>query len=386
MPAIGNNAMPAEPFFADTDADLVDWNRLLLSSPAGSFVISSNWFSSLATYGFEAKYLLTRDAAGTLTGGAALAVFRMGSFSWIDVPHGPALRKKDDAALHALLQAIENYAERIRAAFVQISPFEPMPYEERWEREAAKHKLPYDPGLPRGANMGVGAALLARGFYRGGTHTVLPVGRYGQLVSLENGVPLEGFRQNTRRDIKLSLQNPAVSVQMAEDMEALRLSYSLLVENAVRAGYALRPWSSFVQAVWEGVRNGTVLVMNAAYDGKPEGTIVVGLGGRRGSYAMGATSRDRHPHAYLGALLQYRAMEHLATRGFEAYDLTAIMGGGVQDFKRGFRPTYYRLAGDLVKIYRPRLYRAYRFVYPFLRRHRRALARAWHAVFAPEPQ
>ena len=154
--------MPAEPFFADTDADLVDWNRLLLSSPAGSFVISSNWFSSLATYGFEAKYLLTRDAAGTLTGGAALAVFRMGSFSWIDVPHGPALRKKDDAALHALLQAIENYAERIRAAFVQISPFEPMPYEERWEREAAKHKLPYDPGLPRGANMGVGAALGSR--------------------------------------------------------------------------------------------------------------------------------------------------------------------------------------------------------------------------------
>jgi hypothetical protein len=264
--------------------------------------------------------------------------------------------------------------------FVQVMPFERAEHNERWEKRAKKASLPYDPELPQGAERAVSAELSRRGYQRKSYFDLLKVPCEGQIVRLGVEDLLSTFRKGTRRDIRYTLRSDKIDVSSVDSLESLAVAYGMLERNAERYGGSVRPWANFKSAVWGAIQERYMLVLTAYCEREPVSTAVIAFGGNRGAYIMGAAKRVDIGRVYPSHLLQYTAMRETRRRGFAEYDLTSLVGGGVGTFKRGFRPSYYRLAGSFVKTLRPLMVRSYLQIYPFVRSNRRYFAKMGRKV------
>jgi len=364
--------------FAQTEQQFKAWNDFVLSCPCTSFFSTTNWLDSYTLFGVQTRYLVAAGPDGAIVGGAPLVVFRMGPWRWIQIPHGPCISPLKVDVLPQLLDAIENYAVEIGAMFVQASPFEPSPHHGKWEERAKNSGLAYDPRVLKQSNCGISEALVAAGFEPGVYSGLIKSPRAGQIVQLDVEDLMMSFRKGTRRDIRHSLRNDLV-VRSASSLDELEVAYHILKENAARQQYSVRPWPAFRKAIWPGIESDGATVLMAEYHSEVVATVVVLFGGRRGYYVMGGTKRLNCRNVYPAHLLQYLAMQHVLKRGYSQYDLSAVVGGGVADFKRGFRPTYYHLADPLTKVYRQVMTRSYRVAYPHMMRYRRGLAKMYCA-------
>jgi hypothetical protein len=309
-----------------------------------------------------------------------LFVFKVGPVSWLCVPHGPAALTHSPSAVPALLDAIEDYAADIGAMFVQVMPFERAEHDERWEERAEGASLPYDPELPQGAEHAVSDELSRRAYQRKSYFDLLKVPCEGQIVRLGVEDLLSTFRSQTRYNIRRTQRSDEMEVVSVDSVESLAAAYGLLRRNAERYGGSVRPWSNFKSAVWPAIRAGCTLVLAAYWRDEPVCVNVTALGGNRGACLMGAAKRVDIGSLRPAHLLQYTAMIETRNRGFPEYDLTSLCGGGVGTFKRGFRPSYYRLSGSLVKTLRPGMLRSYLWLYPFVLGNRQRVAKVGRIV------
>jgi lipid II:glycine glycyltransferase (peptidoglycan interpeptide bridge formation enzyme) len=142
----------------------------------------------------------------------------------------------------------------------------------------------------------------------------------------------------------------------------------------------VRPWEQFKAAIYPSVQNDCAVVLLAEHDSEIVSTIVVLFGGTRGYYVMGGTKRVKLDKMYPAQRLQYTAMQETLERGYMQYDLTSIVPGGVADFKRGFRPIYYRLTAPYLKIYQPCRFRLYKTLYPYLKRKKYLISKLLYAT------
>jgi len=358
--------------FADTRLD--DWNQFVLNTPSTSSFITSHWLNSYMAFGMRTRYLIATQDGGEIIGGAALAEFRLGPFAWLQVPHSPLVVHPDPALLGQLVSAIEDYASDRGAMVVQITPFEPSHDHTRLQAEAAEADLTYDPDLLATAEMGVSGVLLGQGYQPVNHIRLFSIPDHGQIVQLSSDDLLMKFRPDTRRNIRAALKSEMVSTQVSS-LAQLKVAYEIMQENATRQGYPLRPWKTFESAVWSGIENGTAAVFLAEYQDQAVATVVVAFGGKRGAYVMGGTQRISGSKVYPAHLLQYTAMQDTWARGYPQYDLTSLSTSGVAEFKRGFRPSFYRLNGTYSKLYKPRMVQLFLRSEPWLRANRRRLAR-----------
>lgn len=348
---------------AQSETDYRAWNTLVLTSPCTSFYVTTSWLNAYTAFGMSTKYLMAKDSNDDAIGGAALAIYRMGPISWLYVPHGPFCRGNDDQTIVALLDEIEGQARRIGAAFVQIAPFERAPFDVKWQEIASKNSLPYSPYLPASAQGQVSQHLSSRGYHQRSLFSLLSAPSSGQIVDLTAGDILSTFQKRTIQYLRRTLDSKDVEAEQVSSLGRLRIAYELIRENTERYGGIYRPWPTFEAAVWPGIQNRYMLVLLASFRTEPCSAILVGFGGGIGTYISGGTRRDidfggvRPAH-----LLHYLAMQETRKRGFGEYDLTAIVGGGVGQFKRSFNPVYYRLQEPLSVILRPKSFRLYQIV------------------------
>ncbi len=378
--------------FAHTAEELNEWNRFVLSCGSTSFFVTTGWFGSYTTLGIQTRYLLASNSNGSVLGGAALAIFRLGPLRWIYVPHGPAATRDQAVILPALLDAIEAYSEKIGAIFVQVAPFERTEYDKLAGLQPGADS-PCDAVIhpPTGADCGVSQILQSRGYDQRSYFNLLSIPRDEQIVQLNVDDLLSTFRKGTRRDINHTLKSGDVSVRRVESLESLGVAYGLLKENALERGYPIRPWQVFRSAVWTGIENHYTLVLIAEYKSEPCSTVVVGFGGGRGVDLMAGTKRLRAKGVYPAHLIQYVAMQETRNRGFFEYDLmglkgeyrsTAVHGGGIAAFKRGFRPMSYQLSGPFAKVFKPSRMSVYLSAHSFLRSHSGRILKALYRAKA----
>jgi hypothetical protein len=239
--------------------------------------------------------------------------------------------------------------------------------------------LEYNPDILAKANIGISNILKTHGFTPIFDSRLLAVPREGQIAKLDVEDLLMSYRQGTRRDIRYSLKSNLTVVRV-DSLALLQSAYTLLKENATEHNYPLRPWETFKAALWPCVQHDRAIVLLAEYGAERLATIVVLFGGTRAYYTMGGTRRINIDKIYPAHLLQYIAMQETLKRGYFQYDLTSIVEGGVADFKRGFRPTYYRLIDPLSKVFKPNMFRLYQALYPRLRRNKHRIAKVLHGV------
>ena len=353
--------------FATAKEDIDKWNSFVRSCPSTSFYALADYLNSYASFGVQTRYLLACNGQGGIVGGAALMIFHFGPFIWIQVPHGPVVWETKSTTANQVVEAVENYAIETGAMFLQFSPFEAAPFSSSWKERADAFGLRYDPGILSSANIGVSNVLQNLGFRQIFDSRILATNREGQIVQLNVPDLLACFRQGTRRDINYSLKSN-LKVVKVESLIQLQACYNLLKENAMEHNYPVRPWETFRTAIYSSIQNDSAIVLLAEYNSTILATIVVLFGGTRGYYVMGGTKRVKSDKMYPAHRLQYTAMQETLRRGYFQYDLTSIVQGGVADFKRGFRPIYYRLTAPYTKIYRPFRFQLYKTLYPYLKR------------------
>jgi hypothetical protein len=361
---------------AVNDADLAAWDKFVLATPGASFFVTSSWLRSYSNFGLSVEFILAKNSENEIVGGIPLVMARVPGVGVCLVPHGPIVTTEDSGIIDALIDIAEQEAKGSGAVFIQFHPFEPEPDFALVQKFAHKYSLGFREDVLTDCVKGAVACLVKRGFEPNSYSDFLPIPRQGQLVPLYDGDPLPNFRQGTRRDIRYAMQVPHLSTSEVTSSEELRTAFEVLEQSAQGKGYAIRPWSAFRSAVWGGIRARTTSVFLAHSAELPCAAVVVGFGGMRGAYVMGGTLRLRERKLFPAHLLQYRAMQEAAARGYSEYDLTApgAVGSGVGDFKRGFRPTYYRLAGPYTKVLRPALLPVYEKIYPLFRKYRRGIA------------
>ncbi|MBL8130239.1 MAG: peptidoglycan bridge formation glycyltransferase FemA/FemB family protein [Anaerolineae bacterium] len=348
---------------ATTDADRSAWNSMILSGNYGSFYITTSWLNAYTAFGMSTQYLLAEDSQRNLVGGAALVIYRIGPLSWLYVPHGPISVHSDDAVVDALLDAIETRSRKMRAAFIQISPFERSTFDQRWQVIADENSIPYAPDRPKLASHRVSDHLLKRGYTQRSLYKLLAAPNNGQIVDLGAEDLLSTFRKRTSDYIRRTQNSTIVSIRQVATLDDLHLAYNLIRGNTERYGSIYRPWETFKSATWEGIQEGYMLVMLAFLSEIPVSAILVGFGGNIGSYISGGTERDADFEGLRPAyLLHYLAMLETKKRGYGEYDLTAIVGDGVAQLKRGFRPSYYRLQEPFSLVRNPTMFRIYKLV------------------------
>jgi len=355
--------MPVNICIARSEADYRAWNTLVLTSPCTSFYVTTSWLNAYTAFGMSTEYLMAKDSNDDAIGGAALAIYRIGPISWLYVPHGPFCRGNDDQTIVALLDEIEGQARKIGAAFVQIAPFERAPFDVKWQEVASKNSLPYSPHLPASAHGQVSQHLSSRGYHQGSLFSLLSAPPSGQIVDLTAEDILSTFQKRTIQYLRRTLDSKDVEAEQVSSLGRLRIAYELIRENTERYGGIYRPWPTFEAAVWPGIQNRYMLVLLASFRSEPCSALLIGFGGGIGAYISGGTRRDIQFEGTRPAhLLHYLAMQETRKRGFKEYDLTAIVGGGVGQFKRSFNPIYYRLQEPYSIILRPRFFRLYQII------------------------
>lgn len=366
--------MDVEISIATQEVDFAHWDQFVLGCPTSSFFVTSSWLRSYEAFGMSSAYIMVRRN-NAIIAGAAIARVALGPLSWIQIPHGPSVDPNHTDVLHILMDAIEEYANQEKAMFIQVSPFEASVFTEEWEKHAELAGLVYDPSLPGNTRVGITEALVKRGFQPKAASRLLSSPVEGQIVRLDVDDLIMSFRKGTRRDIRYTLEDTNLLVRRVDDIVDLKTAYEILADNAARQRYPLRPWESFEIPIWNGIQKRTNDVFIAYYDRQPQAVVVIAYGGGRAAYAMGGTKRSTNNRLFPAHLLQYYAMQQAIHRGFDEYDLTAIVEGGIADFKRGFRPLYYRLSGHFTRVYQPRAFSLYQSVYPILMKNRRQIAK-----------
>ncbi len=359
---------------AGTEPEYAAWDEFVVSCPSTSFFATTHWLGGYAGFGLDCKFILATNSQGEVVGGAPLAIYRWGPLSWVSVPHGPVASPGHLQILPELLEAVEDYTSELGAMFVQVMPFERAPFDKRWEDYATQCLLPYDPQLPRGVEDGVTDLLRSRGYRHSADIGFVKVPRDGQIVQLDTDDLASTFRKETRRKLHQTWRSDTLEVHRVDSLDALAVTYELVKENVDRYSGSMRPWSTFRSAIMPGIRRNCMTVLTAYYNAEPCSTIVVAFGGRRAARIFAAQRRIDVGPCAPAYLLVYESMLETRRRGFQEYDLTSVTQGGVQQFKRSFRPSYYRLSEPLVKAFKPSSTRLCLAVLPRLRKNRHVFA------------
>lgn len=367
---------------AKTETDFNAWNNMIVNERCGNFYITTNWLNAYTEFGMFTKYLLAANSANEFVGGVPLMIYRLGPLCWIIVPYGPFSIQDDEQIQNALLDSVEMYAKRIHAAFIQVLPLERSPFDARWQAIADENSLPYSPDLPASVNGHVSKHLQTRGYVQATLFNLLPMPTAGQIVDLSQPDILSSFRSRTTAYIRRTIKSNKIEVKKAVTLEALHEAFNIIKENVERYGSTYRPWTVFKAAVWPGITNNSMVVLTAYLDSEPCASILVGLGGGIGSYISGGSKKNTDQDGLRPAyLLHFLAMQEVQRRGWQEYDLTSVVHGGVEQMKRSFAPTYYHLREPYSKILSPALFKIYQLVNSQFLSRRRRMRRIFNALY-----
>jgi len=285
---------------------------------------------------------------------ALAAVSRSFGSPWsvLYASRGPVLGAASERAWDGVAEAAAEMAQRTRAVFLRCSP-----------------------GVPAG-DLDVHAGLVRAGFVHvPDESTVWNAPRVAMVLDLrpDEAALKRAMRESTRLSLtRVQKHGGRVDVDTSE--EGVTRLHRLLVAAGRRKRYPVRELGFFQALRREYLARGHGCVALASHE---EGDLAGVLGvrfGRRAHLLYAGTAADSEQARKLraGIAAHWAFIRWARTAGCEALDWggavtsfppdPASFGYGIYDFKRGFGSALIRLPGYYDLVFRPSLYRAFRWL------------------------
>jgi lipid II:glycine glycyltransferase (peptidoglycan interpeptide bridge formation enzyme) len=316
-----------------SDAGREEWERFISGRPEAHILQTAAWGDLKSAFDWSVERVI-HGATG------AQILFRrlpLG-FTVAYIAKGPA---GPDWA--GLWPEVDRVCRRRRAVFLKVEP-------DAWEEEEA------------------GFAAQMAGFRPGGS-PVQP--RRTVVVDLSGGEDgwLGAMKQKTRYNIRLAARK-GVGVNPSSDLSTF---HQLMRVTGERDGFGVHTLEYYRRAYDLFHPRGEAVILQAEFEGRPLGALMVFARGKRAWYLYGA-SNDEERSRMPTYLLQWEAMRWARAHGCAEYDLWGVPDEaedsleaqfetrhdglwGVYRFKRGFGGRVRRSARTWERVYIPALYR-----------------------------
>jgi len=306
------------------------------------------WADLKSQFGWRAQFLQTERASAQL-------LFRrlpLG-LTIAYVPKGPTVDWSDLTARQAILTMIHLTAKQNRAIFLKIEP-------DVWQNSSDEPNM-------------VAEMLTKSGFVS--SDTIQPQGTTIVDISPPEDKILAAMKQKTRYNIRLSgRKGVTVRHGTADDLPIFQALSELTAERDEFGIHSL----AYYQAAYNLFSPDHCALLIAEFEGQPLAALFAFRQGETAYYLYGASSNEKR-NLMPAYLVQWEAIRWAKQHGCTAYDLWGIPNAdsatleaefkqrhdglwGVYRFKRGFGGQVKQSIGAFDYIYRPYLYRLYRFV------------------------
>ncbi len=287
---------------------------------------------------------------------AAIAATVWGSFgspfSLLYASRGPVLGTASESVWPGLLEAAADMAQRTRAVLLRCSP-----------------------GIPAD-DQGLHAALLRRGFVRlPDDWTLWNAPRVVMALDLRPGEA--GLKRAMRESTRLSLtrvQRNGGRVELDVSEAAVARLHRLLVAAGRRKGHPVRDLGFFQALRRQYLAGGHGCLVLACHGDRDLAGVLAVRFGRRAYLLYAAIDGDSEQARKLraGTAAHWALIRWAKDAGCEALDWGGAgtgfpprqgsLGYGIYEFKRGFGCSVTHLAGYYDLVFRPGLYRAFRWI------------------------
>jgi len=324
------------------------WENLIQSLPEGHLLQTGTWGKLKGRFGWEARHLLIDIGSSTPIG--AQVLFRHLPFNWrlAYIPKGPLGWKPGEEnstqGWKLFVNAVDDICRPMKTVLLILEP-------DLWRTEL--------PSPPEG--------------FQNAIQTIQPPRTI--IVDLSGGEEevLARMKQKTRYNIRLA-QKKGIEVCQSTDVEAF---YNLMLVTGQRDEFGVHSLDYYQQTYCAFYPRGECELFIASYAGEPLAGLMVFARGSRSWYFYGSSS-DQHREMMPTYLIQWEAIRWSIQRGCKSYDLWGVPDfdeetleadfmhrsdglWGVYRFKRGFGGDLRRAAGSFERVYKPALYKAYRW-------------------------
>jgi lipid II:glycine glycyltransferase (peptidoglycan interpeptide bridge formation enzyme) len=347
------------------------WNDALRRLPYAHVLQTWEWGDfKQATTGWRPLRLAYRRN-GEIVAMASIGVRRVGMFTLLYAPKGPALDYSDTVLVSDVFDHLQRAARHNGAIWLKVDP-DVIAATGVPSTATAIDDTAVPP--PNDTSDPTGQAFMRALRERGWRYSADQVQFRNTIVldlSQSEDDLLAAMNQSTRRKIRIA-ERDGVTVR-AGTVDDLGLLYDLYRMTGERDDFLIRPPSYYEQAWRAFIEAGLAHPLIAEVDGQPVAHVILFHFGRKCWYFYGASSnteRERMPNY----LLQWEAIRWAKAQGYALYDMWGAPNTfsesdplwGVYNFKRGFRGTVTRHIGAWDYVPYPLLYGAFEGVYPRL--------------------
>ncbi|MCL2816894.1 MAG: aminoacyltransferase [Clostridiales bacterium] len=326
------------------------FNAFLARSPKGHVLQTWEWGELKSGSGWQPLRLLVEDEGVILAAVSLLHRKLPGGLGFFYAPRGPVLDMQNAAAWECLLRGIREQAKKRRVLFCKFDP-DIADGDELWTKRLKEAR-----------------AVSVEG--REGFEGVQPRHVFRLDINPSEEELLANFNQKTRYNVRLA-EKKGVTVESGAGREKLPEFYRLLKETTERDRFILRPYSYF-QDFYDCLAPSGLARLFMVYYGEEAvaGALALRLGDKAW-YIYGASSNS-HRNVMPNYLMQWRMIQWAKAGGCALYDFRGVPGDvgeehplyGLIKFKRGFGGQYTRFIGEFDIVFRPFVYRLYRFAGP----------------------
>lgn len=350
------------------------WNTILRSLPYAHILQTWEWgeFKHQTTGWIPERFVYKKGE--TYVAAASALTRRIGIFSVMYIPKGPALDFADVETLNFVLDHLEQLAKKRRVIWLKIDPDMPVatgiPQNEMVD---SAH-----PDVPNPEGTALQTKLEQRGWRFSHDQVQFRNTFIHDLSQTEDEI-LARMNQGTRRKIRQAEKAGVVVREADLNGTDMQLLYDLYVTTGERQEFTTRPLDYYQTAWGMFAKAGLAYALLAEVEGKPVSGLILFHFGPKVWYFYGMSSNE-HRDAQPNYALQWAALRWAKSQGYGLYDwwgaphifIEADPMWGVFRFKEGFGGQIVRHVGAWDNIPSPVLYRIYEQIIPrvlhFMRR------------------
>jgi peptidoglycan pentaglycine glycine transferase (the first glycine) len=302
----------------------VQWDQLVLSSPASGLMQSTHWAQFKRQMGLKVCHLGLFAGEQLFGGGIFYAAPNCKGAGFLTAPDGPVLPWDDpesaECGLQLLLESIEAEARSLGTMALRIAP----------------RLVPPQPDVLRGfAQAPIGLT----------EHKTMYLDLQPDTESL-----LKGIKPKARYNIGLA-ERRGVRIREESSLTAARNFYTVMQAVGKRDGFSVEPLSFFIAFIDSLCPPGLARVFFAEHDGDVLGALLMVTFGERSTYLYGGTT-DVKRNLMGGYALQWAAIKAAQESGakiydFWGYDPTASPDNSYAGFSR-FKSQFCGESVDLI--------------------------------------
>lgn len=345
--------------FWTKDREWLDkWDNYLINSERGNHLLLSDWLNSYSSYGFDFDVLLLLDSNNKIQGGLGIVFAKALFFKFAIVPIGPIVEKEFESFFNDFISEVLKKAKQEKACYCQISaPIVLGSKKNKFISNILKESI-YNTGI-------VGAKF--KYVYPSSGLSWVDLTTYTNEEDL-----LLSFKSKVRRDIRASLRKD-LKVVYADNIEMIKIGYSILKNNSIENNYSIRDFSFFENYIFSLIKKGYAKLILAEHDNLIKGCILVIKSGNYFKYVMGGTVKQK-PDLLIGYFLQWQIIKESLNLGLIGYDISTGGSRGVLKFKKDFNVEEIKFEPTRHWVLKPITFKLYEVLNIFLKKNKKVFS------------